>query len=1005
MDVLQGIVTTERSPQPRSAGVSAPFAWAAAVCWRRVGLGAILVLAGILDAWQLDRQGYGNSYYAAAVRSMLTGWHNFFFNAFDPGGFVAIDKPPLGFWIEAASARLFGFNGISLLLPQAVAGVLSVAVLYRLVARSFGAPAGLFAALALAVTPISVVGNRTNNIDSQLVLVVLLAAWAAIRATETGRLRWLLLTAVLLGLGFNVKMLQAYLVLPSCGLVYALAAPIRLRARIAHLAAATIVLLVASFWWVAAVDLTPAAQRPYVGSSCTNSELNLALGYNGLSRLSRGLFTTCEASGAGQTSAQSGGATARQGAAVPGGAIPGGGPGGAGENGAAEPLRLLNDQLGSQIGWLLPLAAIGLLIAALQTRVRGLFDRERFRLALDSRQQSLVLWGMWLLTQGIFFSVAGFFHTYYLVMLAPAVAALGGIGAVALWREYGRADRRAWLLPAALIGVALVQAHLLSPYPDYSRWLTPPILGLCAVAALALILARQRVHLGGPVILGAATAGMLSLLGAPITWAAYTAGHASSGALPQAGPPSRNGDGRFAAFGRFAGGAVGGIGAPLDELATPGRDGPGTGQAVDRGLLAYLERHQGSTTYLLAVASSMSADPYIIATGKPVMALGGFAGSDQILSLSRLQALIRNHTVRFFQLSAGGGFPGGIIPPAMLQDLPAGIRAQFERGSVGRAGGRGGFGRAGRNAALTNWVTTSCAPVPAGVYGSSGAGASDGGFGDFGGGGQLYDCANRPARTSGPAIGATARPTHQGGSAGSAAASPLPALHAALSALSGYRATATSTATGAVGHGGQPSAAMGNTETLTVLRTGLGSTRYTVNTRTTPFGTTTSETIASGGTICTRRTRSARFSCGTAGASGRPGTGSAPAPPAGGPGRAGGFGGPGGLAGRGFEATIEGDPSVALKGATLTPAGMKVIGGEACDGYAYTMTVNGVAATGTLYVARATHLPCERDATATRPSPMGNGWVALTTITRWGHFGDPGLTIPGVASGKAASAA
>ena len=397
---------------PRPEASSAVRSGAMDQRWSRPTLGGILLLAAFFNLFRLDHEGYSNSYYAAAIRSMLQSWHNFFFVSFDPGGYVSVDKPPLGFWIEAAFARVLGFGGVSTILPQALAGVLAVALLYHLVARGFGAPAGLIAALTLAVSPISVVADRNNTIDSQLVLVVLLAAWAAMRATESGHLRPLLACTVLIGLGFNIKMLQAYVVLPACGPVYLLAAPRTLGMRLAHLAFAAIVLLVVSSAWVAAVDLTPASQRPYVGSSCNNSELNLALGYNGLGRLTGGIFSACS----------SGGSAA-------------GGVGGGftvGETGSAGPLRLLNRELGSQIGWLLSLALVGLVLGAAQTRLRLAPDRARRRLILDARQQSLLIWGAWLATCAAFFSVADFFHTYYLVMLAPSIAALSGIGAAAL---------------------------------------------------------------------------------------------------------------------------------------------------------------------------------------------------------------------------------------------------------------------------------------------------------------------------------------------------------------------------------------------------------------------------------------------------------------------------------------------------------------------------------------------------------------------------------------------
>src|SRR5437764_3676842 len=250
----------------------------------RFALGGILLISIVMNFYQLGKNGFG-SYYPAAVLSMMDNWHNFFFAAYDPGGFVSIDKPPVGFWLEVASAKLFGFNSVSILLPQALAGVLSVLLLYYLVRRHFGVVAGLLAALALAVSPISVVTNRNITIDSTLALVLLVGAWAVMRAAETGRLRWLLLTAVIVGIGFNIKMLEAYLVVPAFGLLYLLAAPRSIWKRIGHLALAGMLLLVVSFSWITAVDLTSASQRPYVGSTQDNSELSLALGYNGIERL------------------------------------------------------------------------------------------------------------------------------------------------------------------------------------------------------------------------------------------------------------------------------------------------------------------------------------------------------------------------------------------------------------------------------------------------------------------------------------------------------------------------------------------------------------------------------------------------------------------------------------------------------------------------------------------------------------------------------------------------
>src|SRR5579885_2190637 len=225
--------------------------------WYRLALAGITLISILMNFYQLGQNGFG-SYYPPAVRSMMDSFHNFFFASYDPGGFVTIDKPPVGFWLQVASARLFGFTPFSVLLPQALAGVLSVILLYYLVRRHFGVVAGLLAALALALSPISVATNRNITIDSTLALTLLLGAWAVLRAAETGRLRWLLLAAAIVGIGFNIKMMEAYLVVPAFGVLYLLAAPKSLWMRIGHLALALLVLLTISFSWALAVDLTPA---------------------------------------------------------------------------------------------------------------------------------------------------------------------------------------------------------------------------------------------------------------------------------------------------------------------------------------------------------------------------------------------------------------------------------------------------------------------------------------------------------------------------------------------------------------------------------------------------------------------------------------------------------------------------------------------------------------------------------------------------------------------------
>jgi len=610
-----------------------------------------MLISIFMNFYQLGRNGFGNLYYASAIRSMLDNLHNFLYVSFDPGGFVSIDKPPLGFWLQAASAKIFGFTPFSIFLPQALAGVLSVLLLYYLVRRHFGVVAGLLAALALAISPISVLTNRNNTIDSTLVLVMLLGAWAVLRAAESGKLRWLLLCAVFVGLGFNIKMLEAYLVVPAYGLLYLLAAPRRIWVRIAHLAVAALLLLTISLSWAVAVDLTPAASRPYVGSSQDNSEISLALGYNGIQRL-LGQFGF-RGGNSGSTSGNStrqfppvgtgsgtfnGGNFPQPGAGGTGqppqnlGNGGGGGGGSSGMFNTGNPglLRLFNEPLAGQIVWLLPMALLGMLALAWQRRPRFREDRQ---------QQSLILWGTWLLTMAVFFSVATFFHQYYLSTFAPAICALFGIGVVVMWQDYRRSGWRGWLLPLALLLTALEQIHIIVSDPSWGTWLIPLIAIPCALAAVILFAARlvPRLRHNVRVLAPALCLGLLALMLTSAVWSTIPVLANEASMLPIAGP---------------SGQSAGGLGGS---------------STTNTALIRYLQAHRGSAKYLVAVVSSNEADSIILETNQPVMALGGFSGSDPILTTTQLAALVKSGAVRFFLLNGSGGAgPGGSGQSALI---------------------------------------------------------------------------------------------------------------------------------------------------------------------------------------------------------------------------------------------------------------------------------------------------------------------------------------------------
>jgi 4-amino-4-deoxy-L-arabinose transferase-like glycosyltransferase len=729
-------VTITAKPQPTyEPGTQQTSAWSP--LWQRITLGIIMLISLFMNFYQLGQNGFGNPFYAAGIRSMLDNVHNFFFVSYDPGGFVTLDKPPLGFWLQVVSAKIFGFTPFSVYLPQALAGVFSVLILYHLVRRHFGITAGILAALALAISPISVLANRNNTIDSTLVLSMLLGAWAVLKAAETGKLRWLLVCAVMVGLGYNVKAAEVLLVVPAFGLLYILAAPKKIWTRIWQLAIALAVMLVIALSWSVVVDTTPASQRPYVGSSQDNSEIGLALGYNGVQRLLGNFFGGGRARGGGAAPQATGNGTTNTpptGTGQPtttgngpatgipggqgnagGGANGGGGFGGAGgmfNIGTAGPLRLFDEPLGGQIVWLLPFAILGMLALAWQRRPR--FQE-------DPAQKSLILWGTWLLTMGIFFSVAGFFHQYYLSAMAPAVCALFGIGVVVMWNDYRRIGWRGWLLPIALVATALEQIHIITSNTAWGTWLIPVIAIACFLSALILVVARlfprvttrfttnersTRFSLQGAVILG-----LIGLMMVPAVWSTIPVLQNTESQLPTAGPSGNGG---------FGGGGNG-----------------ATAASVDTKLISYLEAHQGNTKYLLAVSSSMQADSIILATNKPVMAMGGFSGSDPILTTSSLQTLITNGTVRFFMLGGGFGAQGGNFN---VNNLPANIRKIIEEGGGGFPGGGGGGGFGGQST-LTTWVTQHCSTVSANLWktSSSSAGNNGGGFGAASG--NLYDCA------------------------------------------------------------------------------------------------------------------------------------------------------------------------------------------------------------------------------------------------------------------------
>ncbi len=617
-----------------------------------LALAAALALAAVLDVHRLSQNGYGNIFYSAGVESMLRSWHNFFFVSFDPGGLVTIDKPPLALWLQAASAKLFGFHPLSVLLPEAIVGVLSVALLYRALARRLGGWAGVAGALALAVFPSFVAISRTNNVDALLIALMILACDAALRACETGRSRSLIWSAVLVGLAFNTKTLAAYLVVPGIALAFLLFAPRSIGRRLLQLLAAGAVLLVVSGAWMLAVELTPASQRPYVGSSTNNTELGLTFSYNGFGRVGgqtggpgqipvgTGAFPHAVVPAHGKPAqpapphlaktepifTPAGRPAPTPPAVLPNGRernpIPFGGPVG--------PLRLFERGLGDQGAWMLPFALVGLIAFALL--VLGAGRRRR-----DPRLALLVVFGGWMLVEAAVLSLSkGIVHPYYVSALGPGVAAMVGAGAYAFARFARRRDWRLVVLAAAVGATLPVQLALLNK-AHYMAWFRTPLVVLAAVGVLAALL-------GAFALRGLAIAALALALGvlliAPGAYSSTNWLAPVESTFPAAGPRAAAGPG--------------GYGVDAAHVA------------VDRALLRYVQSHRPGTRWSVLADASNTASPMIL-LGGDAGAVGGFSGTDPALSGAGLARLVRRGEARYVLLGGEFSTRGGNGATAAVQ--------------------------------------------------------------------------------------------------------------------------------------------------------------------------------------------------------------------------------------------------------------------------------------------------------------------------------------------------
>jgi 4-amino-4-deoxy-L-arabinose transferase-like glycosyltransferase len=661
--------------------------------WVRPTLLVLLVGTAFLYLWDLGASGWANSFYAAAVQAGTKSWKAMFFGSSDSSNFITVDKPPAFLWPMEISARIFGLNSWSMLVPQALEGVATVGLVYLSVRRWFSAQAALLGGLVVALTPVAAMMFRFNNPDALLALLLTGATYATMRGLEKAQTKWLVLAGALVGFGFITKMMQAFLIIPVMAVVYLLAAPTGWWRRVWQTIVMGLSVVVAGGWWVAIVALTPASDRPYVGGSQDNSILNLIFGYNGFGRLS------------GNES----------------GSVGGTGGGGTSMWGPTGWTRLFNAEFGNMMSWLLPGALVmGAVLLAVTIRKRRT-DRER---------AGLLLWGGSLVCIGLTISLGqGIIHPYYTVALAAPLGGLVGIATMGLWER-----RSTWAgrlgLAGALAATVWWGYVLLGRTANWFPALRPFVLvagALGVVAILLLPLLRSVPKLAVAVV---SLLGLGAALAAPLFSTVATAATPHSGAIPSVTPSAQGGFGgpgggfggggpggaaRRAFGGGFPGATTGGgfPGGGFPGAAT-GRTGTGTGTGTGNGantgngsnngfpggtsrfggrggvgrafagggfagggagggggagflnsstsnaaLTKKLQSDASQYTWVAATVNSNNAAGYQLASGDPVMAIGGFNGTDPAPSLAQFEKYVSEGKIHYYIAGGGAGIGGG----------------------------------------------------------------------------------------------------------------------------------------------------------------------------------------------------------------------------------------------------------------------------------------------------------------------------------------------------------
>ncbi|SDO37424.1 4-amino-4-deoxy-L-arabinose transferase [Nakamurella panacisegetis] len=639
--------------------------------WARPLLIALLVITAAAYLWDLSINGNANEFYAAAVKSGTESWKAWLFGSLDSSNAITVDKPPASLWIMGLSGRIFGFSSFSMLLPEALMGVGTVALLYAAVRRTSGHAAGLVAGALVALTPVAALMFRFNNPDAMLVLLMTLGAYFVVRAIEkvpadrkSHALRWLLLAGTAIGFAFLTKMLQGLLVLPAFGVVYLPASDNKLWTRIWHLLAALGAVVVSAGWFVALVALWPADSRPYIGGSTTNSLWELAIGYNGLGRIFGG-------------SGNGGG---------------GGGGGGISFGGTTGLTRMFGTAFGSQISWLIPAALVAFIAGMWFTRKAPRTDRTR---------AGILLWGGWTIVTALVLSyMQGTVHPYYSVALVPGIAGVVAIAGKELWR--GRESHLARATLALMITVTAGWSYYLMDRdaPTFLPWLrwTVLIAGVLGAAVLAASVGRLKKY----AVIGLLVGSVAAMAGSA-AFTVDTIGTAHTGATPTAGPATARGgfpgggalpsgltSGDFS--GTMPGGTMpsgtlpSGTSGTMPSGALPSGMGGGGSTTTNTALVALLNKT--TNRWAAATVSAQSAETYILSSDKAVMAIGGFSGTDNSPTLAQFQAYVAAGDIHYFISGGfgggGGGFAGGQSgSTTSASQITAWVKAHYTATTVG----------------------------------------------------------------------------------------------------------------------------------------------------------------------------------------------------------------------------------------------------------------------------------------------------------------------------------